>query len=300
MSKRKLLRLVNEKHVSGWDDPRMPTIAGLRRRGYTPEAIRAFCERIGVAKKRENTIELATLEHFVREDLNKRAPRAMAVLRPLKVVLTNYPEGQVEELDAVNNPEDPSAGTRKVPFSRELYIERDDFREDPPKKFFRLAPGREVRLRYAYFITCTDGREGRGRRDRRGALHLRSGDARRRLAGRPEGEGDDPLGLGAARRSTPRCGCTTGCSRLKIPKTRRRRGLPRNLNPASLEVVKGASWSRRRVAPGRRFQFERLGYFCVDAIPGPARSCSTARSRCATPGRESNRSNGVAEPRRLE
>src|SRR2546426_11746452 len=155
MSKRKLLQLVQQGLVSGWDDPRMPTIAGLRRRGYTPESIRDFCSRIGVAKK-ENVIDVAQLEHSIREDLNRRAPRVMVVLRPLKDVITNYQEGQVEELDVINNPEDPTAGTRQVPFSRELYIERGDFREDPPKKFFRLSPGREVRLRCAYFITCTE------------------------------------------------------------------------------------------------------------------------------------------------
>src|SRR4029079_13029759 len=155
MSKRRLLELVQEGHVSGWDDPRMPTLVGMRRRGYTPEAIREFCERIGVAK-RENVVDVALLEHVVREDLNLRAPRVMGVLRPLRVVIENYPEGHSEEVDVVNNPEDTSAGTRKVPFSRVLYIESDDFREDPPKKFFRLAPGREVRLRCAYFITCTE------------------------------------------------------------------------------------------------------------------------------------------------
>ena len=154
LSKRKLLQLVQQGHVSGWDDPRMPTLAGFRRRGYTPEAIRTFCERIGVAK-RNSTVDIAMLEHCLREDLNKRAPRVMAVLRPLKVVIDNYPEGQVEELDAVNNPEDPSMGTRKVSFSREIYIEQDDFREEPPKGFFRLSPGREVRLRYAYIVKCT-------------------------------------------------------------------------------------------------------------------------------------------------
>ena len=141
--------------MAGWDDPRMPTLAGIRRRGYTPEAIRNFCERIGVAKG-NSTVDIAMLEHSLREDLNKRAPRVMAVLRPIKVVLENYPEGQVEELEAINNPEDPSAGTRKVPFSRELYIEQDDFREEPPKGFFRLSPGKEVRLRYAYIIKCTE------------------------------------------------------------------------------------------------------------------------------------------------
>jgi glutaminyl-tRNA synthetase len=153
LSKRKLLQLVQKEHVEGWDDPRMPTLAGFRRRGYTPEAIRTFCERIGVAK-RNSTVDIAMLEHCLREDLNKRAPRVMAVLRPIRVVLENYPEGQVEELEAVNNPEDPSMGTRKVPFSRELYIEQDDFREEPPKGFFRLSPGKEVRLRYAYIIKC--------------------------------------------------------------------------------------------------------------------------------------------------
>jgi len=155
MSKRRLLELVEEGRVTGWDDPRMPTISGLRRRGYTPESIRDFCERIGLAKK-DSVVDIALLEHCLREDLNRRARRVMAALRPLRVVIDNYPEGQVEELDALNNPEDPSMGTRKVPFSRELYIEREDFREDPPKKFYRLAPGREVRLRYAYFIKCVD------------------------------------------------------------------------------------------------------------------------------------------------
>jgi len=155
LSKRKLIRLVTEGLVDGWDDPRMPTISGFRRRGYTPEAIRNFCDRIGVAKA-NSTVDIALLEHSIREDLNRRAPRMMGVLRPLKVVIDNYPENQSEELEAVNNPEDPSAGTRMVPFSRELYIEREDFMENPPKKFFRLAPGREVRLRYAYFITCRE------------------------------------------------------------------------------------------------------------------------------------------------
>jgi glutaminyl-tRNA synthetase len=153
LSKRKLVQLVEQGDVSGWDDPRMPTISGMRRRGYTPESIRNFCERIGVAK-RDSIVDMALLEYCVREDLNKRAPRVMGVLRPLRVVIDNYPEDQVEELDAINNPEDSSMGTRKVPFSQVLYIEREDFREDPPKKFFRLAPGREVRLRYAYYITC--------------------------------------------------------------------------------------------------------------------------------------------------
>ncbi|NBS42048.1 glutamine--tRNA ligase, partial [bacterium] len=154
MSKRKLLQLVEQQHVNGWDDPRMPTVSGLRRRGYTPESIRDFCARVGVAKK-ENVIDVSLLEHCVREDLNRRAPRAMAVLRPIKLVLTNYPEGQSEEMDVANHPHDPALGSRRLPFSREIYIERDDFMEDPPKKFFRLAPGREVRLRSAYLVTCT-------------------------------------------------------------------------------------------------------------------------------------------------
>src|SRR5437764_5424843 len=154
LSKRKLLKLVQDKLVSGWDDPRMPTLSGIRRRGYTPEAIRNFVGSIGVSKT-NGTLELAMLEHFVREDLNQHAPRVMAVLRPLKLVIDNYPENQVEEMEAVNNPEDPAAGTRKVPFSRVLHIEQDDFREVPPKQYFRLSPGREVRLRYGYFVTCT-------------------------------------------------------------------------------------------------------------------------------------------------
>src|SRR4029453_11257449 len=155
LSKRKLLTLVTEKIVSGWDDPRMPTLSGLRRRGYTPEAIRTFCDAIGVAK-RDAIVDVAQLEHAIRDDLNKRSARVMAVLRPLKVVIENYPEGQSEELDAVNNPEDPNAGTRRVRFGREIFVERHDFMENPPKKFFRLSPGREVRLRYAYFITCRE------------------------------------------------------------------------------------------------------------------------------------------------
>jgi glutaminyl-tRNA synthetase len=155
MSKRKLLLLVKEKHVEGWDDPRMPTLSGMRRRGYTPESIRDFAERVGVAKS-DNTVEIALLDHCLREDLNQRAMRVMAVLRPLKVIITNYPNNQVEELDAINNPEDPEAGNRKIPFSREIFIEQDDFREEPPSKFFRLAPGREVRLKHAYYITCNE------------------------------------------------------------------------------------------------------------------------------------------------
>jgi len=263
MSKRKLLQLVQEKHVASWDDPRMPTISGFRRRGYTPESIRDFCERIGVAKK-ENLIDVALLEYCVREDLNRRAPRAMAVLDPLRVVIENYPEGQVEEMDVVNNPEDPSAGTREVPFSRVVYIEQDDFREDPPKKFFRLAPGREVRLRNAYLITCrevvkdesgqivelrctydpaTRGGDAPDGRKVKATLHWVSAqhaiDGEVRLYDRlfsvenpSEDEGKDWLTF---------------------------------LNPKSLEVKTAKlEPSLASAAPGSRFQFERIGYFAVD------------------------------------
>ena len=268
MSKRKLLQLVNEKHVTGWDDPRMPTISGMRRRGYTPEAIRRFADEIGVAK-RENVVDVGLLEFFVREDLNKRAPRGMAVLRPLKVVLENYPEGQSEEMDVVNNPEDPAAGTRKVPFSREVYIEQDDFREDPPKKFFRLAPGREVRLRNAYLITCqsvvknaagevvelrctydpaTRGGDAPDGRKVKATLHWVSvphaGDAEVRLYDR------------LFTVENPGAGDTDFLTQM---------------NPASLDVVTHAKVEPSLVAaaPGTRFQFERLGYFCADLDSGP-------------------------------
>ena len=199
MSKRKLLELVDKAHVRGWDDPRLPTIAGLRRRGFTPESIRNFAELIGVAK-RESMVDMALLEHCLREDLNKRARRVMAVLRPLKVVISNYPEGQVEELDAENNPEDPDAGTRKLPFSREIYIEQDDFREDPPKKFFRLSPGKEIRLKHAYYIRCDEVIKDSQWMHHRAALQLRSRIARRLDQGRPQGAGHLALGVGRPRR----------------------------------------------------------------------------------------------------
>ncbi len=266
LSKRKLLQLVQHKHVAGWDDPRMPTLAGIRRRGYPPEAIRAFCERIGVAK-RNSTVDIAMLEHAVREDLNRRAPRVMAVLRPLKVVLTNYPEDRVEQLDAVNNPEDPSMGTRNVPFSRVLYIERDDFREEPPKGFFRLSPGKEVRLRYAYIIKCeevvkdpntgevvelrctydpqTKSGSAQSGRKVKATLHWVSAahalEAEARLydhlfaAESPEdiAEGED---------------------------------WTKNINPNSLETLSSCRVERllADAAPGTRYQFERMGYFTVD------------------------------------
>jgi glutaminyl-tRNA synthetase len=270
LSKRKLLESVEKKLVSGWDDPRLPTIKGLRRRGYTPEAIRAFCDHIGVAK-REAIVEMQQLEHFVREDLNKRAPRVMAVLRPLKIILDNYPEDQSEELEAVNNPEDSSAGTRKVPFSRVLYIERDDFREDPPKQFFRLAPGREVRLRYAYIIKCVGvtkdpqtgevtelhctydptTKSGASQEQRKvkatihwvSAIHALKAEVRLY----------NPLLVMDLTKMPPDHDWTT------------------YLNPNSLEQITGCpvESSLRQTVPGARYQFERLGYFCTDPDSAP-------------------------------
>ena len=270
MSKRRLLELVQNGDVSGWDDPRMPTIVGMRRRGYTPEAIRAFCDRIGVAK-RENLIDVALLEHAVREDLNKTAPRVMGVIRPLRVVIENYPEGESEEVDVPNNPEDPGAGARRVPFSKVLYIEQDDFREDPPKKYFRLAPGREVRLRSAYFVTCTgftkdpasgevtevrctydpatrggdapDGRKVKATLHWVSAAHALNAEVRlydRLFTVEEPGKVDDYRPV---------------------------------INPASLEVVAGAKVepSAATAPPGTRFQFERIGYFCVDTDSTPDR-----------------------------
>lgn len=266
MSKRKLHQLVEEKHVNGWGDPRLPTLKGLRRRGYTPEAIRNFCERVGVAK-RDSVIEMALLEHAIREDLNRSAPRVMAVLHPLKIIIENYPDGQVEVLEAINNPEDPTQGKRKIPFSRELYIEQDDFREDPPKKFFRLSPGQEVRLRYAYIIRCvgvekdpetgkvtalrctfdpeTKSGGSQSSRKVKGTLHWVSAQHAlpaevrlyEALLTQPNpGSGGDP------------------------------QDLHHLLNPHSLTVL-----SDCQVEPGlsgapsgSRFQFERQGYFCLD------------------------------------
>ncbi|MGW8257483.1 MAG: glutamate--tRNA ligase family protein, partial [Thermoguttaceae bacterium] len=268
MSKRRLLELVKEKHVSGWDDPRMPTICGLRRRGYSPESIRNFCKRIGVAKF-DGVIEFELLEHCLREDLNKRSPRVMAVLDPLKLVIDNYPPGQVEEMEAINNPEDAAMGTRKAPFSRELYIERDDFREDPPKKYHRLSPGREVRLRYGYLVRCTDvvkdpksgevvevhctydpatrgGNTPDGRKVK-GTIHWVSAAQALKcevrlydqLFSKPDPD-DVPEGL----------------------------DYRANLNPNSLKVlpVCYCEPSLKNAASGSRFQFERLGYFCVDSL----------------------------------
>jgi glutaminyl-tRNA synthetase len=273
LSKRRLLTLVEQGHVRGWDDPRMPTISGMRRRGYTPEAIRTFCERIGVAK-RNSIVDPALLEHCVREDLNRRAPRVMAVLRPLRVVIVNYPEGRVEELEAVNNPEDPGMGTRRVPFSRVLYIERDDFREDPPKQFFRLAPGREVRLRYAYFITCVDvvkdPRTGE-------VVELRcTYDPATRGGDAPDGRRvRATLHWVSAAHALPAEVRLYDRLFLKADPNDTEEGVDFTayLNPNSLQVLKPC-WvepSLASAAPGSRYQFERLGYFCldpVDAAPG--------------------------------
>ena len=266
MSKRVLRRLVESEQVGGWDDPRMPTLSGMRRRGYTPESIRSFCQGIGVAR-RDNLIQIARLEHAVREDLNRRAPRAMAVLRPLRLVIENYPEDGVDEVDAVNNPEDPTMGTRKVPFSRVLYIERDDFREEPPRKYHRLAPGREVRLRYGYFVTCvgvvkdpdsgevvevrctydpaTRGGDAPDGRKVRGTIHWVSAAHAVPVTARLY----EPL-FTAENPAAEAIGDDLG----------------ELLNPHSLETLVSC-WVEPGLAGaeiGSRFQFERLGYFCVD------------------------------------
>ncbi len=273
MSKRKLLQLVQQKLVSGWDDPRMPTLSGLRRRGYTAESIRDFCTRIGIAKK-ENVIDVAQLEHSVREDLNKRAPRVMVVLRPLKVVITNYPEGQVEDVDVINNPEDASAGTRRVKFSRELLIERDDFREDPPKKFFRLSPGKEVRLRCAYFITCQEVvKDASGE-----IVELRcTYDSATRGGDAPDGRRVKATlhWVSAAHALPVEVRLYDRLFSAEDPeKTQGNQTFVDYLNSASLEVLTGcqAEESLRDAAVGARYQFERLGYFCVDpdSMPGAA------------------------------
>jgi glutaminyl-tRNA synthetase len=272
MSKRKLLQLVQEKHVSGWDDPRMLTIRGLRRRGYTPEAIRAFCERIGVAKF-NSTIDMAWLEDAIRDDLNARAPRVMAVLRPLKVVITNYPEGEVEQLDAANHPQRPEMGTRPLPFSRELYIEADDFLEDAPKKFFRLAPGREVRLRYAYFITCTEVVKDAGGN----IVELRcTYDPATRGGNAPDGRKVKGTihWVSASHATTAEVRLYDHLFKTEFPdEAPEGRTFLDNINPSSLEVVRDAKLepSLATALPGEHFQFERLGYFFVDpkeSLPG--------------------------------
>ncbi len=298
LSKRKLLQLVGEGHVSGWDDPRMPTISALRRRGYTPEAIRAFCDRIGVAK-RDSRVDVTLLENAVREDLNRRSPRVMAVLRPLRVVIENYPEGQVEEIEAVNNPEDPSAGTRKVPFSRVVYIERDDFREDPPKKFFRLSPGKEIRLRYAYIIRCTgvvkdeatgeilelrctydpdslgeggqEGRRVKGTSHWVSAAHAVAAEIRlydhlfsAEVPGAPDRSGatEPPVESVEIEREDVEEALAAAPAGRPISTT----DWKADLNPGSLEIVTGCMLEPGLAGadPGSRWQFERQGYFCAD------------------------------------
>ncbi|MCH8153105.1 MAG: glutamine--tRNA ligase/YqeY domain fusion protein [Planctomycetes bacterium] len=267
LSKRKLLELVQRGDVSGWDDPRMPTLAGLRRRGYTPQSIRNFCNRIGITKY-NSTTDIALLEHCVREDLNRRAPRVMGVLRPLRVVIDNYPQNQVEEMDAVNNPEDPGMGSRKVPFSRVLFIERDDFREDPPKKFFRLAPGREVRLRYAYLIRCV----GVVKHEETGEvieLHCNY-DPETRGGSPPDGRKVKATlhwvsadhAIEAEVRLFDRLFIKANPSDVKNDED-----LASSLNPDSLETLTSCRLepSLAGASPGSRFQFERQGYFCVDA-----------------------------------
>ena len=265
LSKRKLLQLVKEGRVRGWDDPRMPTISAIRRRGYTSEAIRNFCASIGVSKT-TGVLDLAMLEHFVREDLNKRSLRVMAVLRPLKVVIDNYPEGQVEELDAVNNPEDESAGKRKVPFSRELFIEQDDFREDPPKQYYRLSPGREVRLRYGYFITCTSVVKN----DKAEFVEVHcTYDPATRGGNAPDGRKvkatihwvSAPHAVNAEVRLYENL-----FNKENPADTPEGQDFTVNLNPNSLEIIPEAKIepSLAQAKPGDRYQFERLGYFCVD------------------------------------
>ena len=266
MSKRKLVRLVADEHVKSWDDPRLPTISGLRRRGFTPESIRDFCDRIGVAKK-DSMVDMALLEHCLREDLNKRAPRVMAVLKPLKVVLENYPEAQVEYLPAVNNPEDPGAGSREVPFARELYIERDDFMEEPSRKFFRLAPGREVRLRYGYFITCIDVKKD----DTTGEiLELRcTYDPETRGGNAPDGRKvKATLHWVSAQHSIPAEVRLYShlFTRENPAAVEEGEDFTAYINPESLEILGGCRLepSLADAEPESIYQFERLGYFCAD------------------------------------
>ena len=266
MSKRKLVRLVAEGFVKGWDDPRMPTISGLRRRGFTPASIRDFCSRIGIAKK-DSTVDMALLEHCLREDLNKHAPRVMAVIKPLKIVLENYPPDQTEELAAINNPEDPAAGSRKVPFSRELYIEQDDFMEDPPRKFFRLAPGREVRLRYGYFITCVDVIKDEATGE---ILELRcTYDPETRGGNAPDGRKvKATLHWVSAQHALP--AEVRLYSHLFIKEhpeeVEGEEDFTANVNPDSLEILSDCRVepSLRDIKPESIYQFERLGYFCAD------------------------------------
>ena len=265
MSKRKLLELVEKKLVAGWDDPRLPTIKGLRRRGYTPEAIRAFCDHIGVSK-RDSVVEMQLLEHFIREDLNKHAPRVMTVLKPLKVIIDNYPDGVTEQLEAINNPEDPSAGTRTIPFSRTLYIERDDFLEDPPKQFYRLSPGREVRLRYAYIIKCVgvmkDAVTGE-------ITELHCTYDVETKSGAPSAQRKVKATIhwvSAAHAVEAEVRLYNPLLKGDLSGVVDQQDWTAHLNPQSLERLLGcrAEPSLKEAQPGNRFQFERLGYFCMD------------------------------------
>jgi glutaminyl-tRNA synthetase len=272
LSKRRLLQLVQEGHVKAWDDPRMPTLSAIRRRGYTPEALRHFCAAVGVSKTSGKT-ELAMLEHFVREDLNQRAPRVMAVLRPLKIVIDNYPENQVEEFELVNNPEDPAAGTRLVPFSRALYIEQDDFRETPPKQYFRLSPGREVRLRGGYFVTCTGVvKDGKGEVVE---VHC-TYDPATRGGNAPDGRKVKAtihwVSAGHAVGAEVRL-YDSLFTKENPNETEEGEDFIANLNPHSLEALTDCKLepSLANVAVGSRFQFERLGYFCVDPDSSPGK-----------------------------
>ncbi|MCC7498512.1 MAG: glutamine--tRNA ligase, partial [Bryobacterales bacterium] len=270
LSKRRLLQLVRDGHVSGWDDPRMPTLCGVRRRGYTPEGIRNFCERIGVSKT-NGIIELGLLEHFQREDLNKRALRAMAVIDPLKVVIDNYPDALVEEMEAVNNPEDGSAGTRMVPFSKALYIEKADFREVPPKGYYRLSPGKEVRLRYAYFVTCT----GVVKNDAGEVVEVRcTYDPASKGGNSPDGRKVKStihwVSAAHAVEAEARL-YDTLFSTADPNEESEGKDFTANLNPNSLVVVPGVKLEPglASAAPGSRYQFERLGYFCADKDSTP-------------------------------
>ena len=265
MSKRKLLQLVEEGYVSGWNDPRIPTISGLRRRGYTPASIRNFAERVGVAK-RDNTIDVALLEHSVREDLNKKANRVMAVLRPLKVIITNYPDDKVEELDAINNPEDPAMGTRKIPFSKIIYIEKDDFMENPPKKYFRLSPGNEVRLRYAYIIKCVDVIKNENGEVTE--LHCTFDPETKSGSGNTRSVKGTIHWVSANHAIEAEVRLYDRLFIKENPEEDKEVDFKTFINPKSLEVIKDA-----KLEPGLtnaklndRFQFERLGYFCLDSI----------------------------------
>ena len=265
MSKRKMLRLVTEGHVNGWDDPRMPTLSGMRRRGYTPQAIRAFCDRVGLAK-RENVIEMELLEYCLRDDLNRRAERRLGVLNPLKVTLQNYPEDQTEELDAINNPEDPDAGTRKIHFSREILIDRNDFMEDPPKKYFRMAPGREVRLKYAYYVTCTEVI-----RDESGEISelICSYDPESRGGGTADGRKVKGTIQWVDARTALPCSANLYDRLFSCPNPEENedgKDFTDFINSGSLEVVTTARVepSVSAFEPGQPFQLERVGYFCID------------------------------------